>query len=145
MGRTVFSIRMPKVLWQKMEERVEEYARKNPSLWPPLVFALYGEEGNHYEIIDYREIITIKVRGDRDDGYTYPGIKDQGFYPPKGIGKWFSGTLVVGDSTDLDEGDKKWMIRDKMDFRIKMDRDSLGRLSWKAYYVDFPIAPLELQ
>ena len=32
------------------------------------------------------------------------------------------------------------MIRDEMDFRIKVDRDSLGQWSCKAFYVDFPPA-----
>ncbi len=58
--------------------------------------------------------------------------------------EWFSGTLVVGTGTELEEGDKHWMIRDKMDFRIKMDLDSTGRLIWKAYYIDFPEVSLEL-
>ena len=142
MNKTVFLIRIPKSLWQKMEERVEEYARDNTNLWPPLVFALYSKEDNHYEIISYREILTVQTSG---DSYTYPGIKKLGFYPPKGEGKWFSGTLVVGDTTELDEGDKKFMIRDKMDFRIKMDRDAQGQLPWKAYYIDFPTVSLDLQ
>ena len=142
MNKTVFSIRIPKSLWQKMEERVEEYARDNTNLfWPPLVFALYSKEDNHYEIISYREIPTVQVSGDI---YKYPGIKKLGFYPRKGTGKWFSGTLVVGSGIDLDEEDKKWMIRDQMDFRIKMDRDPLGQLSWKAYYIDFPLVSLDL-
>lgn len=142
MDKTVFSMRIPKVLWQKMEERVEEYVRKNPSLWPPLVFALYGKEDNHYEIIDYREA-PVQKKGDGD--YSCCGMKDQGFYPPKGEGKWFSGALVVGDTTELDEGDKQWMIRDQMDFRIKMDRDPTGEWSYKAYCIDFPAAPLDLR
>ena len=140
MNKTVFSIRIPKSLWQKMEERVEEYARDNTNLWPPLVFALYSKEDNHYEIISYREIPTVQASG---NSYTYPGIKILGFYPHKGTGKWFSGTLLVGSDTDLYEEDKKWMIRDQMDFRIKMDRDSSGHLSWKAYYIDFPAVPLD--
>ena len=141
MDRTVFSIRIPKTLWQKMKERREEYARKNPSLWPPLVFALYGKEDNHYEIIDYREA-PVQKKG--DDDYTCRGMKDQDFYPPKGTGKWFSGTLVVCDGIELDEEDKLWMIRDKMDFRIKMDKDPTGGWSYKAYCIDFPTASLDL-
>ena len=124
MDRTVFSIRIPKVLWQKMEEGVEEYARKNPSLWPPLVFALYGKEDNHYEIIAYREA-PVQKKG--DDDYSCRGMQRLGFYPDKGEGKWFSGTLVVGDGTELDDGDKFWMLRDKMDFRIKMKKNPVGQ------------------
>jgi len=141
MDRTALSIRIPKALWQKMEERVEDHAGKNPSLWPPLVFALYTKEDNHYEIIDYREITTVKAH---DDDYKYPGTKELGFYPPKGTGKWFSGTLVVGDGTELDEGDRKWMVRDKMDFRIKMDKGHTAKWSYKTYCIDFPTAALHL-
>ena len=141
MDRAVFSIRIPKALWQKMEERREEYAVKNPSLWPPLVFALYSKEDNHYEIIDYK-IAPVQKKG--DDDYTCRGMKNLAFYPDKGEGKWFSGTLVVGDGTELDEGDKSWMLRDKMDFRIKMDRDAAGEWSYKAYCIDFPTASLDL-
>ena len=120
-----------------MEEEIEEYARKTPTLWPPLVFALYSKEDNHYEIIDYK-IAPVQTKGDND--YTCPGMRKQGFYPPQNTGKWFSGTLVVGDTTKLDEGDKFWMIRDRMDFRIKMDKDSSGKWSYKAYCLDFPVA-----
>ena len=141
MNRTVLSIRIPKVLWQKMEERVEEYTRENPSLWPPIVFALYGKENNHYEIIEYREA-PVQRKG--DDDYTCRGMGKQGFYPGKGEGKWFSGTLVVGDTIQLDDGDKSWMVRDRMDFRIKMDKDPTGKWSCKAYYIDFPIVSLDL-
>jgi len=141
MNKTVFSIRIPKSLWQKMEERVEEYARDNTNLWPPLVFALYSKEDNHYEIIDYREIPTVQVSG---DSYRYPGIKKLDFYPHKGTGRWFSGTLVVGDELELDNEDKSLMLRDKMDFRIKMDKDPTGGWSYKAYCIDFPTASLDL-
>ena len=141
MNKTVCSIRIPKSLWQKMEERREEYAVENPSLWPPLVFALYGKEDNHYEIIGYK-IAPVQKKG--DDDYTCRGMKNLDFYPHKGEGKWFSGTLVVGDGIELDEGDKLWMIRDKMDFRIKMHRDLMGKWSYKAYCIDFPTVSLEL-
>jgi hypothetical protein len=118
------------------------------SLDKPMVFALYTDEHHHYEIVDYREITTVVVKGDYPSGeydYCYPGIKKQGFYPRRGTGKWFSGTLVVGDGTELEEGDKQWMIRDQMDFRIKMHVDTLGRLSWKAYFINFPIVSVEFQ
>jgi len=137
---------MPHTLWEEIMQVVNNRLMQR-SLDKPIVFALYTNEYNHYEIIDYREITTVKVIGDYPNGdynYYYPGIKKLDFYPRKGTGKWFSGTLVVGDGTDLDEEDKKWMIRERLDFRIKMDRDSLGQLSWKAYYIDFPIASLDL-
>ena len=117
------------------------------SLDKPIVFALYTKEHNHHEIIGYREITTVKVSGDYPNGeykYYYPGIKKQDFYLPKDTGKWFSGTLVVGDGIELDEEDKLWMIRDNMDFRIKMGRDPTGEWSYKAYCIDFPIISLDL-
>ena len=55
-------------------------------------------------------------------GRTTTTIRVLRFYPPKGTGKWFSGTLVVGDGLELDADDSHWMIRDQMDFRIKMHR-----------------------
>ncbi len=114
----------------------------------PIVFALYTREQDHHEVIAYREIPTVKVRGKYPDGdysYTYPGIKKMGFYLPKGVDKCFSGTLVVGGGVELEELDKKWMVREQLDFRIKIDRDSQGQLSWKAYYIDFPTVSLDLQ
>ncbi len=141
MNKTVFLIRMPKSLWQEMVEKAEEYARDNPSLRPPLVFALYSKEDNHYEIIDYRKA-PVQKKG--DDDYTCRGMRDAGFYPDKGEGKWFSGTLVIGDGIELDDGDKFWMLRDKMDFRIKMARDPVRQWSCKAYCIDFPTASLDL-
>jgi len=143
----VEAIQIPHTLWDIMMQMVNNRLVQG-KLDKPIVFALYTSAHNHYEVIDYKEIATVKVTGDYPNGeykYTYPGIKEQGFYPPTGSGKWFSGTLVAGDDVDLDEEDKKWMIRDKMDFRIKMDRDSLGQWSWKAFYIDFPIAPVELK
>jgi len=139
------AIQMPKALWEEMMRIINDRLLKR-SLEKPLVFALYTEEHDHQKVIDYREISTVKVKGRYPDDftYTYPGVKEKGFYPPKGAGKWFSGTLVVGDGTDLDEDDKKWMIREQMDFRIKMDKDSQGQLCYKAYYIDFPVVPLDL-
>ena len=112
-------IRIPAALWGEITRTAD---RLCPSAlpWPPLVFALYGSEDDHFEIIDYRRIETVKSRG--QDDYYYPGVKKLGFYPPKGTGKWFSGTLVVGDGLELDDDDRRWMIRDQMDFRIKMHR-----------------------
>ena len=140
------AIQIPSSLWKEMRKLINDRLTKG-SIEKPIVFALYTKEDNHCEVISYREITTVKVKGGYPNGeysYTYPGIRDQGFYPHKGEGKWFSGTLVVGDGVELDEEDKKWMIREQLDFRIKMDIDHLGRLSWKAYYIDFPIVSLDL-
>jgi len=140
------AIQMPHTLWGEMQ-KVVKTRLKQGSLKEPIVFALYTKEHDHHEVITYREIPTVKVIGDYPNGeyrYIYPGIKAMGFYPPKGAGKWFSGTLVVGGGVELEEEDKKWMIRDKMDFRIKMDRDPTGEWSYKAYCIDFPAASLDL-
>jgi hypothetical protein len=141
------AIKTPRTIWDEMIQAITDRLTKG-SLDKPIVFALYTKEHDHYEIVDYREITTVMVKGDYPNGeydYCYPGIKKQGFYPHKGTGKWFSGTLVVGDGTELEEGDKQWMIRDQMDFRIKMDADPQGRLSWKAYFINFPIVSVEFQ
>jgi len=143
----VEAIRMPRALWDEMMQIVDHKLKKG-TLDKPVVFAIYTDEHDKHEVVGYRDIATVQVKGDYPKGdykIAYPGIKAQGFYPPKGTGRWFSGTLVVGDSTDLKERDKHWMIRDGMNFRIKMDRDSLGQLSWNAYHVDFPAAALELR
>jgi len=140
-------IRMPKTIWEEIIRVIVNRLTKG-ILDKPVVFALYTSEHDHHEIVDYREITSVVVRGNYPNGdynYFYPGIKKEGFYPPKNTGEWFSGTLVVGDSTEIDELDKRWMIRDKMDFRIKMNLDSLGQLTWKAYYMDFPEVSLKLQ
>ena len=142
------NIQISRVLWEKIIKDVNKKYMQG-SLDKPVVYALYTEEHDHHKIIEYREIETVRVKGDYPDGdyeYYYPGIRDLNFYPPKGTGKWFSGTLVVvvGDGIELEDGDKKWMIRDKMDFRIKMVMDSSGQPSWRAYYIDFPIVSLEL-
>lgn len=140
-------IQMPHVLWEEMQQIVKTRLKQG-SLKKPIVFALYTKEHDHHEVITYREIPTVKVIGDYPNGeyrYIYPGIKSMDFYPRKGSGKWFSGTLVVGDGVELDEEDMKWMTREQLDFRIKMHMDSLGRLSWKAYFVDFPIVSVEFQ
>ena len=139
------AIKIPQTIWEEMMKVITNRLTKG-SLDKLIVFALYTDEHDHYEIVDYREITTVVVKGDYPNGkydYCYPGIKKQGFYPRKGTGKWFSGTLVVGDGTDLDEMDMQWMIRDKMDFRIKMDRDPVGKWSYKTYCVDFPIISLD--
>lgn len=140
------AIRIPHNLWAELMRLIGNRLAAG-SLDKPVVFALYTKEDDHYEVISYKEIPTVKVTGTYPSNfnYSYPGIKALGFYPPKGTGKWFSGTLVVGDGTDLDEDDKRRMTRDTMDFRIKMDRDYSGQLSWKAYHIDFPDAKLKLQ
>jgi hypothetical protein len=142
MART---IQMPNTLWEEMMRVINDRLTKG-NLEKPIVFALFTKEDDHCEIVCYREIPTVRVKGDYPNGdynYIYPGIKALGFYPRKGAGKWFSGTLVVGDGIDFEEGERKWMVREQMDFRIKMDKNDQGRLSWKAYYLDFPSVPLE--
>ena len=141
------AIQIPTTLWEEMRQIVNNRLIQG-SLDKPIVFALYTKEHDHHEIIEYREIPTVQVVGDYPNGeyyYKYPGIVKLGFYQPKGSGKWFSGTLVVGDGADLKERDKQFMVsRDQMDFRIKMDRDAKGQLTWKAYYIDFPIVSLDM-
>jgi hypothetical protein len=139
------AIQMPRKLWEEMIGIVSSRLEKG-SLDKPIVFALYTKEQDHHEVIDYREIPTVEVRGKYPDDYTYqyPGIGKMDFYSPKGTGKWFSGTLVVGDGTDLDEDDKRWMVKEQLDFRIKMDINSQGHLSYKAYFMDFPVVSLNL-
>jgi hypothetical protein len=145
--RMAKAIQMPHILWKDMHQ-IAETRLKQGGLKKPIVFALYTEEHDHGKVTSYREIPTVKVIGDYPDGeyrYVYPGIKAMGFYPRKSSGKWFSGTVVVGGGLELDEEDKKWMIREQLDFRIKMDIDSLGRLSWNAYFIDFPMVSVEFQ
>jgi hypothetical protein len=112
--------RITATLWKEITNKVTKLAPQGMP-WPPIVFALYGKEEDHFDIVGYRQIENVKAKG--DDDYHYPGIRDQGFYKPKGSGKWFSGTLVVGDGLDIDDGDKRWMARDGMDFRIKLHRE----------------------
>lgn len=141
------AIQMPHMLWEEMRQIVMTRL-KGGSLRKPIVFALYTDEHDHHKVISYREITTVKVIGDYQKGkydYCYSGIKNQDFYPHKGTGKWFSGTLVVGDGTELEEGDKQWIFGDKMDFRIKMEMDPVARLAGKAYFIDFPVVPVDLQ
>jgi len=141
------AIKIPRTIWDEMMQAITDRLTKG-SLDKPIVFALYTKEHDHHEVITYREIPTVKVIGDYPNGeyrYIYPGIKSMGFYPRKGSGKWFSGTMVVGDGTELEEEDKKWMIREQLDFRIKLHVDPPERLSWKAYFINFPIVSVEFQ
>lgn len=128
-------IHIPQDLWKQMMDEASNRMTKG-RLAKPIVFALYTNEKEHYKVIDIKEIRTVRVSGNypEDYSYTYPGIRDQGFYPKKGLGMWFSGTLVVGDGLDLDEGDKRWMKKDEMYFRIKVDIDLQRK---KAHIVDF--------
>lgn len=141
------AIKIPRTIWDEMMQAITDRLTKG-SLDKPIVFALYTKEHDHHEVITYREIPTVKVIGDYPNGeyrYIYPGIKSMGFYPRKGSGGWFSGTLVVGDGTELEEEDKKWMIREQLDFRIKLHVDPPERLSWKAYFINFPIVSVGFQ
>jgi len=142
----VRAIQIPHTLCEEMQEVVKTRLKQG-SLDKPIVFALYTKENDHHEVITYREIPTVKVIGDYPKGeyrYIYPGIKSMGFYPPRGTGKWFSGTLVVGGGVELDEEDKKWMIREQLYFRIKMDRGLAGKWFYNVYCIDFPTASLNL-
>ena len=137
------NIRIQESLWNDLIGLVQK--RWTSPLEKPILFALYTPEDDHTRIISYREITTVKVRGDYPDGdyeYTYPGIKALGFYPPKGTGKWFSGMLVAGDGIELSDIDKKWMVREQVYFRIKLDKKPEGILHWKICFLDFPEVPL---
>ena len=139
-------VEISRELWQKIIQKITALApAKSPT---PIVFALYGEESDHLNIIDYRHIEKVK---ETSTGYSYPGIKKLGFYPPRGTGKWFSGTLVVGIGFEFDNSitsgsDRYWMIRDKMDFRIMMDRPS-PHAAWeqKVYILEINERELKLK
>ena len=140
------NLTMTNTLWNEILDIVKKRL-STETLKKPIVFALYTPEDNHHVVIDYREISTVKVKGTYPNGsydYSYPGIKDLGFYSPKGTGRWFSGTLVVGDGTDLDASDKEWMVKEELYFRIKMVRDDNGNLQRKTYCIDFPEVSLNL-
>jgi len=140
------NVTIPKHIWDDIIDSVQERFSTG-RLEKPIVFALYTTEDIHTQVIDHKEIPTVEVKGDYPDGdyeYTYPGISKRGFYPPKGTGRWFSGTLVVGDGTDLDASDKEWMVKEQLYFRIKMDSGGNGELQWKAYCIDFPSVSLNL-
>lgn len=140
------NIEISKAIWEEIQANVR--TRLRTRLTKPIVFALYTLENNHRKVTGYREIPTVRVSGSYPDGdfeYTYPGIKAMGFYPPKGTGRWFSGTLVFGAGIDLNEKDKKWMIREQLYFRIKIDTNNKGEWEQRAYCVDFPIAAVELK
>ncbi|MGD0794751.1 MAG: hypothetical protein ABR958_04050 [Dehalococcoidales bacterium] len=141
------NITIAKSLWNEIVDMVEKRL-STEILKKPIVFALYTPEDNNYMVIGYREIPTVRVKGNYPKGdydYTYPGIKKEGFYPPKGNGRWFSGTLVVGDGTDLDASDKEWMVKEQLYFRIKMDKTENGNLQLKTYCIDFPEILLDLK
>ena len=140
------NIRIPKHILNQLETVIEERV-KTGKLEKPIVFALYTTVHDHSKVIDYKEIPTVQITGNYPDGdydYKYPGISKLDFYPSKSTGRWFSGTLVVGDGTDLSESDIKWMMRDEMYFRIKVDKDRAGKLQWKAYNLDYPEVSLDL-
>jgi hypothetical protein len=144
----VRALQMPKEIWNQMIEIARDKIEKG-TLDKPIVFALYTQEKDHSVVIGYREITTVELirASEYSNGnynYKYPGIKKLGFYPPSGTGKWFSGTLVIGDGIELDPEDQKWMVKDQMDFRIKLEIDQLGKVSYKTYCVDFPAISLEL-
>jgi len=140
------NIRIPTQIFNNIEATIKQRANAG-KLDKPIVFAMYTAVENHSVIIHYKEIPTVQVTGNYPNGdydYKYPGISKLGFYPKKSTGRWFSGTLVFGDGTELDESDKKWMLRDGMYFRIKAAIDNNGKLLWKAYYLDYPEVSLDL-
>lgn len=139
-------IKIPKQIFNHIKVAIKRRANAG-KLDKPIVFAIYTTVDEHSVIIGYKEIPTVKVIGNYPNGdyyYKYPGIKKLGFYPEKSTGRWFSGTLVFGDGTELDESDRKWMLRDGMYFRIKATMDNKGKLVWKAYYLYYPEVSLDL-
>jgi hypothetical protein len=120
------------------------------NLEQPIVIALDTPETNHYQVIGWREILTVtvtRVIGHYPNGkyeYTYPGVTKAGFYHAKGKGIWFSGTLVVGDAIMLSEPDMRWMRKEGLYFRIKRDRNAQGEWDCRAYDRDFAPASLRL-
>lgn len=140
------NIKIPRQIFNQIETVIKQRANAG-KLDKPIVFAMYTTIDDHSVIIDYKEIPTVKVTGNYPNGdycYKYPGISKRGFYPKKSAGKWFSGTLVFGDGAELDESDKKWMLRDGMYFRIKVDVDNNGKLIWKVYNLHYPEVSLDL-
>ena len=140
------NIKIPRQIFNHIEAVIKQRANAG-KLDKPIVFAMYTTVDDHSEIIDYKEIPTVQVTGNYPNGdydYKYLGISELGFYPKKSTGRWFSGTLVFGDRTELDESDKKWMLRDEMYFRIKVYKDSDGKLQWRVYYLDYPEVSLDL-
>ena len=107
---------------------------------PPIVYALYTSEVDHFTVVEAIQIERVKK--DAKGGYTYPGISKLGYYPKRGNGRWFSGTLVIGDGLDLEQDDKSWMIRDEMFFRIKAHKDSSGFWDLRTYVVE--VSPTQL-
>jgi len=140
------NVTMSKSLWDELMDIVQKRLSVG-KLQKPIVFALYTPEDNHYLVIGYREIPTVKITGNYPNGkydYSYPGIKKEGFYPPKRGGRWFSGTLVVGDGTDLDTSDREWIVKEELYFRIKIVDKGNGDLQRKTYCIDFPEVLLNL-
>ncbi len=135
------NLRIDRVVWDQVLTHLSKLPPGALS-WPPVVFAMYGDEADHLHIISCREITTVKAKGDR--GYRYPGIKDCGFYPERGTGIWFTGTLVAGDGLELNHDDRHWMIRDEMDFRVKLDRSGEREWDWRAYVVEVNETTLHL-
>jgi hypothetical protein len=63
----------------------------------------------------------------------------------KGSGKWFSGSAVFGDGVDLGDEDRRWIVREQLYFRIKMDTDPVtGQLISNSFLLDFPKVNLNI-
>ena len=85
------NIRIPRYIFNQIETIIKQRVDAG-KLDKPVVFALYTTVNEHSEIIDYKEIPTVKVTGDYPDGdydYKYLGISELGFYPKKSTGRWF--------------------------------------------------------
>ena len=102
-----------------------------------IVYAGFSQRRTRWNIIEIRKL-PVQVERKTKDGfvYTYPGIKNLGFYPPRNSTKRFCGTFVIGDGLELSLEDAYWMGRDRMDFRLKIDKDAMGELTFKALGVD---------
>lgn len=138
-------VSIPRVIWNDMVNEVKKRRTTQPTD-KPIVFALYTREDDHLEVIERREM-QVKVSGNYASGdftYKHPGAKRDGFYPPSGTGRWFSGTWVFGDGLELDDDDRRWMIRDQMAFRVKVALDSRGEMQSKAHVLSFVESSIKL-
>ena len=127
------TIRIRKEDWSTLQEKASKYKVGDD----PVVYAGFSQRRTRWNIVGIRRL-PIKVEKKTRDGfvYTYPGIKREGFYPPRTSPKRFCGTFVIGDGLELSLEDAYWMGRDRMDFRLKIDKDAAGKLTFKALGVD---------
>ena len=57
------TITINEALWNKIKTIVDSRLSMG-TLNKPIVFALYTPEDNHHSIIDFKEITSVKIRGD---------------------------------------------------------------------------------